>query len=125
MGYDEGVTHTLNPSELDSSSLDEKPLAPPSAEPLSGEILVRGRVEFATDDKSIISGVWESDPGTSRWEFLTRGEIVHILSGRMRVTRDGGEPVDLIGGSVAYFPIGWTGTWDVIEPVRKFYVVYR
>lgn len=119
------MTHTVTPLDVDSTSLDEKLLAPPSAQALSGDILVRGRVEFATDDKSIISGIWESDPGTSRWEFLTRGEIVHILAGRMRVTKDGGEPVELIAGRVAYFPIGWTGTWEIIEPVRKFYVVYR
>jgi uncharacterized protein len=119
------MTHTVTPLDVDSTSLDEKLLAPPSAHPLSGDILVRGRVEFATGDRSIISGIWESDPGTSRWEFSTRGEIVHILAGRMRVAEDGGEPVELVAGSVAYFPIGWNGTWEIIEPVRKLYVVYK
>lgn len=119
------MTHTVSPLDVDRSALEEKPLAPPSAQPLSGEILVRGRVEYANDERTIISGIWESDPGTSRWEFLTRGEIVHILAGRMTVTQDDGEPVELVAGSVAYFPLGWTGVWEVLEPVRKFYVVYR
>lgn len=119
------MTHTIRPAEVDDAELEAKPLAPPSAEPLSGEIIVRGKVAFANDERSIISGVWESDPGTSRWEFLTRGEIVHILSGRMSVQRDGEEPVELTPGTAAFFPIGWTGMWTVIEPVRKFYVVYK
>lgn len=125
MKYGVSMTHTVSPLDVDRSALEEKPLAPPSAQPLSGEILVRGRVEFANDDRTIISGIWESDPGVSRWEFLTRGEIVHILAGKMTVTQDDGEPLELVAGSVAFFPLGWTGVWEVLEPVRKFYVVYR
>lgn len=125
MKYGVSMTHTVSPLDVDRSALEEKPLAPPSAQPLSGEILVRGRVEFANDDRTIISGIWESNPGVSRWEFLTRGEIVHILAGKMTVTQDDGEPIELVAGSVAFFPLGWTGVWEVLEPVRKFYVVYR
>ncbi|MDI9891713.1 cupin domain-containing protein [Microbacterium sp. IEGM 1404] len=119
------MTLVIRPAELDAAELEAKPLAPPNAEPLSGEIIVRGKAQFVNDDRTIISGVWESDPGTSRWEFLTRGEIVHILAGRMTVQRDGEEAVELTAGSAAYFPIGWTGVWTVIEPVRKLYVVYK
>lgn len=119
------MTFVMRPAELDVVELEAKPLAPPNAEPLSGEIIVRGKVQFVNDDRTIISGVWESDPGTSRWEFLTRGEIVHILAGRMTVQRDGEEAVELTAGSAAYFPIGWTGVWTVLEPVRKLYVVYK
>ena len=119
------MTHVIRPAEVDAGALEAKPLAPPSAQPLSGEITVRGKVEFVNDDRTIVSGIWESDPGRSRWEFLTRGEIVHILSGRMIVHEDGGEPAELTAGSAAFFPIGWTGEWSVVEPVRKFYVVYK
>jgi uncharacterized protein len=117
------MTLAFVPAE--ATGLEEKPLGPPSAEPLSGEILVRSRVEFTNEDRTVISGIWESDPGTSRWEFLTRGEIIHVLSGRMTVTRDGEEPVEVSAGTSAYFPIGWCGTWEVHETLRKVYVVYK
>lgn len=119
------MTYTYNPSQVDAADLEAKPLALPSAEPLSGEIITRSKVVFANDERTIISGTWESDPGTSRWEFRTRAEIIHLLSGAMTVQRDGEEPVDLTPGSVAYFPHGWIGVWTVTEPVRKFYVVYK
>ncbi|MBB2975383.1 hypothetical protein FHX49_000949 [Microbacterium endophyticum] len=119
------MTQTLRPLDIDATTLDAKPLAPPSAEPLSGAIEVRSRVEFTNEERTVISGVWESDLGTSRWEFLTRGEIIHIVSGAMTVQRDGEEPVELTAGSAAFFPIGWTGIWTVTEVVRKFYVVYK
>ncbi|WP_432841765.1 cupin domain-containing protein [Dactylosporangium sp. CA-092794] len=108
-----------------ATGLDEKPLGPPSAEPLSGEILVRSRVDFANEARTVISGVWESDPGASRWEFLTRGEIIHVVSGRMTVQRDGEEPTEVAAGTTAYFPIGWCGTWTIHETLRKVYVVYK
>ena len=119
------MTTVNRPSDVPRDELAEKPLAPPSAEPLSGEILVRSRVDFATDDRRIVSGIWESDPGTSRWEFLTRGELIHVLSGRMTVRRDGDEAAEIAPGTTAYFPIGWCGTWTVHETLRKFFVVYK
>ena len=108
-----------------ASDLKESLLGPPSAEPLSGEITVRSRVDFASEDRRVISGIWESEPGTSRWEFTTRGEIIHVLAGRMVVTEDGGEPEVITAGSTAYFPIGWHGEWTVTERLRKVYVVYK
>lgn len=110
---------------LEANDLKESLLGPPSAEPLSGDITVRSRVDFATGDRRVISGVWESEPGTSRWEFLTRGEIIHVLAGRMVATEDGGEPVEITAGTTAYFPIGWCGEWRVTERLRKVYVVYK
>jgi len=117
------MTATNRP--LDATDLTEKPLGPPSAEPISGEILVRSGVDFATEDRKVVSGVWESDPGTSRWEFLTRGEIIHVVAGRMTVQEDGGEPAEVTAGTTAYFPIGWCGTWTVHETLRKVFVVYK
>ena len=110
---------------LDAVGLNESLLGQPSAEPLSGEIAVRSRVDFATEDRRVVSGIWESEPGTSRWEFLTRGEIIHVIAGRMVVTEDGGEPVEVAAGSTAYFPIGWQGEWVVTERLRKVFVVFK
>lgn len=115
----------IQPAEMPRDTLEERPLGPPSATPLDGDVLVRGRVAFTDRDRTIVSGVWESEIGRSRWEFDARGEIVHILSGRMIVQRDGEEPVVLTAGSAAHFPLGWHGEWTFVEPVRKFYVVYR
>ena len=118
------MTVSFRSQDIPSADLDESLLAPPSAEPLSGDITVRSRVFFKDDTKGIVSGTWESEPGTSRWEFLTRGEVITVVSGRMSVTRDGDEPVELTAGDTAYFPLGWTGTWTVHERLRKVFVVY-
>lgn len=119
------MTLINRPTSVPSSELEEKLLAPPAAEPLDGPVTVRSRVDFATEDRRIISGIWESELGHSRWEFLTRGEIIHVIEGSMTVEEDGGEALEINAGDTAYFPIGWCGTWTVTQKLRKVYVVYK
>ncbi|PTT68741.1 cupin domain-containing protein [Arthrobacter sp. HMWF013] len=118
------MTTAFRAADLPSSELEETLLAPPSATPLTGDITVRSFSAFKTEDGRISSGTWETETGQSRWEFLTRGEIIHVLSGKMSVKRDGRDEVHLSAGDTAYFPIGWTGTWTVHERLRKVYVIY-
>ncbi|MFF1946291.1 cupin domain-containing protein [Rhodococcus qingshengii] len=117
------MTITFRPQDLDSAQMEESLLAPPSASPLSGDIVTRSQIFFRNDD-GLLSGTWESEVGTARWEFVDRGEIIHVLSGRMIATVDDGEPVEITAGTTAYFPLGWRGTWDVQERLRKVFVVY-
>jgi uncharacterized protein len=69
------------------------------------------------------AGIWECTAGPSRWSLETN-EFVHIVSGRMTVTPDGGEPSDLGPGGTAVFPRGWTGTWQIHDTIRKLYVLF-
>lgn len=120
------MTLINQPIQTPASELDEKPLGPPSAQVLGdAPVAVRSRVDFTNAERSVISGIWECEPGVSRWEFETRGEIIHVLSGAMTVTEDGAEPEQITAGSTAYFPIGWKGIWAVTETLRKVYVVYK
>jgi uncharacterized cupin superfamily protein len=107
------------------AEFDTAPLAQPSAEPLSGEIITRTKVHYRIDSPAIASGVWECEPGLSRWTFTDRGEFIHVVAGQMTVTRDGEDPVLLTPGSTAVFELGWEGTWEVHETLRKVFVVFR
>lgn len=115
---------TFQPSDLFEGELDKSLLGPPLADVIGKEIPTRMAIPFTSDDSRILSGVWEADPGLSRWEFLERGEAIHVLEGRMVVTEDGGEPVSVEAGTSAIFPIGWQGTWEIHERIRKFFVIF-
>lgn len=120
------MTANIRPRDMFEGKLDEAPLGQPLADVLGDEpIATRIAIPFQSEDGRILSGVWEADPGLSRWEFTTRGESIHVLEGRMVVTEDGGEPVTVEAGTAAFFPIGWKGTWDVQERIRKFFVIYN
>lgn len=118
------MSTTFQPSELFRGDLDESPLGPPLAEVLGEDIPTRIAIPFTSEDSRIMSGVWEAEPGLSRWEFLERGEAIYVLEGRMVVTEDGGSPITVEAGTSAIFPIGWQGTWEIQERIRKFFVIF-
>lgn len=69
------------------------------------------------------AGIWECESGPSYWHLSTH-EVIHILSGRMTVTVDDGQPVELGAGDVAIFPRGWSGSWEIHETLRKVFAVF-
>ena len=84
---------------------------------------MRARGQVFWEEGSLVAGAWECDPGPSRWTFETN-EFIYILAGSMTVTRDGGSAVRLKAGDTAVFPVGWTGTWTIHEPIRKVYNLF-
>lgn len=89
-----------------------------------GEPRMSGRV-FYGDQGPVEVGIWACTPGG--WEITDRPdtETVQILSGRARLTDAGGLSIELGPGDVLVLPAGWSGRWDILEPVRKLYVVVR
>ena len=67
-------------------------------------------------------GVWECTPGRWRRQVMER-EFAHFLSGRARFIPDDGEPFDINAGDAVWFPADTTGTWEIIETLRKAYVI--
>ncbi|HXZ65508.1 MAG TPA: cupin domain-containing protein [Streptosporangiaceae bacterium] len=100
-------------AELD----DWGPLAEATGEPMQ----TRGREIWKDGSQEI--GVWECTPGPSYWRQEDH-EFVHILSGRMTVTPDGGESLEIGAGDTAFFPRGWTGAWRIHETIRKVFVIF-
>ena len=78
---------------------------------------------FGDDDEGPSAGVWDCTAGPSYW-VQEQHEFVHILSGTLTVTPDGGTPASLGPGDCAVFPRGWRGTWELHETVRKVYVLF-
>ena len=119
------MTPTFTASTLTFADDEAKPLGQPTAEPLTGPITTRARPLVEDLDGRIRTGTWECEVGTSRWEFVDRGEFVHVLSGSMTCTEDDQAPVELTAGSTAVFPLGWRGEWQVTQTLRKVYTIYR
>jgi hypothetical protein len=85
------------------------------------EMTTSGYTLWKDGDQEI--GIWACTPGPSRW-LLETHEFITVVAGRMTVTVDGGEPLELTTGDTAVFPKGWSGTWDIAETLRKLYVIF-
>ena len=84
-------------------------------------IATHGLEVWVDGEKS--AGIWQCTPGPSHWA-QDENEVIYVLSGRMTVTPEGGQPTEIGAGDVAVFPLGWTGIWDIHETVRKVYSIF-
>ncbi len=91
----------------------------------SGDPRMSGLTFFGSADGPVEVGVWACTPGG--WAISDRPdtESVQILAGRARLTDAGGGSTELGPGDVLVLPRGWSGRWDILEPVRKLYVIVR
>ena len=89
----------------------------------SGDPMMSGRVFYQADGIEV--GVWECTPGGWAIEHRSDTETVRILSGRARLTDAGGTAVELGPGDGLVLPKGWSGRWDILETVRKHYVIVK
>ena len=64
--------------------------------------------------------IWEKEVSTFPWEY-DADETCYILEGRVTITPEGGEPVEIEAGDLVTFPKGMRCTWTIHEPVRKHY----
>ncbi len=96
---------------------DWGPLEEATGEPMQ----TSGAYLWQQDGQEI--GIWECAAGPSYWK-LEQHEFVHILSGSMTVTPDGGEPLDINAGDTAFFANGWAGTWQIHSTIRKVFVLF-
>ena len=95
---------------------------------LAGWIVVEGRptmqtaVQHTTEDGKVMSGTWRATPGTYHATY-TDYEFVHMIAGRIIITPDGGTPVEVGPGDAFVVEADFKGTWRIIEPVTKHFVV--
>jgi uncharacterized protein len=88
-----------------------------------GEPMMSGRVIY--DGNGVQVGVWECTPGGWAIEDRPDHETVRILAGRARLTDADGTSVELTAGDALTLPKGWSGRWDILETVRKFYITAK
>ena len=75
---------------------------------------------FAADN--LVAGTWECEPGTLELD-LDITEFCHLLSGHWVLTSTSGQVTEIRAGDSWIFPKGWKGTAEVVETVRKVYMI--
>ncbi len=61
---------------------------------------------------------WEKTTSTMPWTYF-EDETSYIVEGRVIVTPDQGDPVEISKGNLVTFPAGMSCVWQIIEPIRK------
>ena len=70
------------------------------------------------------SGLWDCEPGTWHIAFAdSTDEFFHVISGLIRITDAKGNAREFGAGDACVIPAKFTGIFEVIEHVRKHYVI--
>jgi uncharacterized protein len=79
---------------------------------------------YTNDSGEVFAGEWECETGSWRIEFgPTEDEFFHVTQGRVRITDDAGEAVEIGVGESLVIPAGFKGTFEVVEPMKKHYMI--
>lgn len=97
---------------------------PPAERIVSGDPVQRAQNLFASTDGRFNSGIWHAECGMWRVVF-TESEFCHILEGIIVVRGDDGSQATFKAGDAFVSPAGFTGTWEIVEPAKKFYAFYE
>lgn len=69
-------------------------------------------------------GIWACEPGAWNIAFPPgKDEFFCVISGRLRLLDASGNAREFGAGDACIIPAGFIGTFEVLEAVRKYYVV--
>lgn len=91
---------------------------------LSGEPVKKWHDIFVDPTNQFCVGIWESDIGKWEVDFI-EDEFIAIISGRITLTDQDGHAETFGPGETVVVPRGFKGTWETVEPVRKWYVAFE
>ena len=79
---------------------------------------------FSSPHGKHYAGIWECEPGA--WEIAfaeNKEEFFTIIEGKICIYDEDGNSKDFSAGDACIIPSGFKGRFEVIERVRKHYVV--
>lgn len=96
----------------------------PEAKRIAGNPRQTVWMHYTDPSKQFFVGIWRSEPG--KWAIsYTEEEFCHMLDGVSVITSAAGEAVTVRAGDSFVMPRGFVGTWEVVEPTTKRFVVYE
>jgi hypothetical protein len=86
--------------------------------------LRRTQSVYQGDAGAVDCGIWASEPGTWRIHFHAgRHEYFYVIDGRLRISDENGVSRTFGPGDACIIPAGFKGLFEVLEPVKKHYVM--
>ena len=96
-------------------------------EVLSGDPKQSGYFAEVDPENKFLTGIWACQPGKYVVDpyYADCFEFAHILEGKVTITDRAGNSRTYVSGDAIVTPKGFKGTWEVVEPVRKIFAIYK
>ncbi|MCK3777008.1 cupin domain-containing protein [Ensifer sesbaniae] len=103
--------------------LEKCSVVPPEAI-LSGFADELGDIHFECPGKAVVIGTWQSTPYAEMLSYPEGCEYSFILSGKVAITNPDGSVETFEAGESYVLPAGVEVRFEVLETMRKVYVLY-
>lgn len=120
------VMSELTPALIDfkSATPDVSTSRPAPERLLAGDPQQSVRNYFSDATGQFFAGIWHSSPGTWRVRY-SENEFCHLTRGRVCIEDEQGRAWTFETGDSFVVPAGFAGTWQVLEPTSKLYVIFE
>ncbi|WP_273430381.1 cupin domain-containing protein [Chitinibacter tainanensis] len=79
---------------------------------------------YESSDRQLSCGIWACEVGAWQIRFAAdKEEFFCVISGKVCLHGADGSAVIVAAGEAAVIPAGFEGRFEVLEPVRKYFVV--
>ena len=95
----------------------------PAEAVLSGSANESGEVHFEAGEGKLTVGTWECTPYAENLSCPDFAEYSTILKGKVALTNPDGTVETFEAGESYVLPVGWEGRFEVLETLRKIYVI--
>jgi len=82
------------------------------------------KVLYTSKTEEFTAGIYECTPGKWKTSY-TEDEFCTLIEGRLRMTNDKGEVQEFQAPDSFLIPSGYSGTWEPLSQLRKFFVIYE
>lgn len=91
---------------------------------ISGDPEQTVRNHFSDASGQFHAGEWTGEVGEWKVSY-TEQEFCFITKGEVIITSEDGQQWQLGAGAAFVIPSGFKGTWKILKPVHKHYVIYE
>ena len=82
------------------------------------------KVLYTSKTEEFTAGIYECTAG--KWKVsYSEDEFCTLIEGRLRMTNDKGETQEFKAPDSFVIPSGFSGTWEPLTNLRKFFVIYE
>lgn len=96
----------------------------PAEKLIEGAPKTRTIVLYENSTRGLAAGEWEASPGKWRIAY-SEWEYVEVISGACIVLGDDGRKIEAGPGDKFVIEPGFTGSWEVLSPMRKSWVIHE
>jgi uncharacterized cupin superfamily protein len=110
-------TTETTPLKQHVSDAPVEPVPIPEQSVIAGSLRSAMTILWRSHDGRLYNGVWHCTPGIF---MLTHpAETICVVEGRVTITPQGGDPLELGPGDLAFIPEGTVARWEVHETIKK------